>query len=136
MNSMNSKFVAEKNRIFQLKVKALKTKKDKMDIINLFGFVPKSQKMIECENYYLVLDCYLQNKIDFWSGVIAGKMPPNMLPKLQESMTEWLECGWAYLGQEKIREESENAKSEFQFYKTIINRLKDKPKQSNSSRKK
>ena len=136
MNSMKATFVTEKNRIFQLKLDALKTKKDKMDIINLFVFVPKSQKMLECENYYIALDCYLQNKIDFWSGAIAGKMPPNMLPKLQESMTEWLECGWAYLGQEKIREESDEAKSEFQFYKTIINRLKDKPKQSNSSRKK
>ena len=34
-------------------------------------------------------------------------------------LADWLETGWAYLGQENLREESENAKKEFEFMKVM-----------------
>jgi len=129
ITAMKPKFVQEKNRIFRLKLDAQETASKKMSMI---GFVAelgaeKTQMMIECENYYAALDKFLQSKIKFWNGCIAGEMPSNLLPELQENMTEWLEAGWAYMGQKKIKEESKAAKDEFIFMKTMCERLK-KPK--------
>ena len=129
---MKPKFIQEKNRIFRLKCEAQETAKNKLFLVNLLGdTIIKTEKMIECENYYLALDKYLQIKINFWNGCIAGKISANLLPQIQESMTEWLETGWAYLGQKNIKKESEEAKIEFDFMKTMCERLKEKKSKKN-----
>ena len=83
---------------------------------------PESMKI--CEAYYEALDIHLQNKLEFWNYCIQGEIPTDMLEKLQESLNDWLETGWAYLGQENIEEESEQAKEEFQMFKGVCKALK------------
>ncbi len=126
LRKMKPAFIQEKNRIFILKCKTQETASQKLFIVNLFAQNEKTDKMIECENYYAALDKHLQNKIDFWDGCIRGEIPENFLSKFQEDMTEWLETGWAYLGQENIEKESEEAKVEFALVKQICSIFKKK----------
>jgi hypothetical protein len=135
ITAMKPNFIKQKNRIFRLKVKAQETASKKMSFIDFASILglEKSEMMIECENYYLALDKFLQSKIKFWDGCIAGEMPSNMLSEIQENMTEWLEAAWAYMGQKNIKKESERAKEEFAFMKMMCEIL-TKPKKTTSQK--
>jgi len=137
--NMKKKYVTEKNRIFKLKCDGQQTFQEKLVYMNLSVLLnlPKSQLMIDCENYYNALDNYLKYKIEFWDGCIQGVIQPYLLPKLQETMTEWLDTGWSYLGQEKIKQQGDDAKNEFKFMKTMCNYYKPKEHESrrNSAKK-
>jgi len=137
--NMKKKYVTEKNRIFKLKCDGQQTFQEKLVYMNLAKSLnlPKSQLMIDCENYYNALDNYLKYKIEFWDGCIQSEIHPYLLPKLQETMAEWLETGWAYLGQEKIKQQGDDAKNEFKFMKTMCNYYKPKEHESrrNSAKK-
>jgi hypothetical protein len=125
---MRSKYIAEKNRVFRLKLDAKEKHQQKVSVMKLFDFCgfEKSATAIDCDNYYKALDKYLHAKIQFWSDAIDGKMRVGMKEKIQETMTEWLEMAWAYLGQKNIKEESERAKEDFEFIKTICERYTPK----------
>jgi len=125
---MRPKYIAEKNRLFRRKLEAKEKHQQKLSAMKLFDIcgIEKSAIAIDCDNYYKALDKYLHAKIQFWSDVIDGKMRVGMKEKLQETMTEWLEMSWAYLGQEHIKEESERAKYEFEFIKTLCERYTPK----------
>jgi len=136
--NMRKKYVTEKNRIFKLKCDGQQTFQEKLNMINIASILnlPKSQLMIDCENYYNALDNYLKYKIEFWDGCIQSEIHPYLLPKLQETMAEWLETGWAYLGQEKIKQQGDDAKTEFKFMKIMCNHYKPKTKSRRNSAKK
>tara|TARA_R100000900_G_scaffold65304_1_gene52014 strand:+ start:427 stop:891 length:465 start_codon:yes stop_codon:yes gene_type:complete len=118
---MRPKYIAEKNRIFKLKLDAKEKHQQKLSAMKLLDFcgIEKSATAIDCDNYYKALDKYLHAKIMFWTGAIDRNMKKGMKEKLQETMAEWLETGWAYLGQEHIEEESDAAKKEFEFMKIM-----------------
>ena len=120
---LRPKYIAEKNRMFRLKLEAKERHAIKVRSMKLFEAcgIPSEQMVtsVDCDNHYKALDRYLHAKIQFWSDVIDGKMRVGMKEKLQETLTEWLEMSWAYLGQEEIKEDSENAIEEFDFMKTI-----------------
>ena len=118
---MRPKYIAEKNRIFRLKLEAKEKHQQKVSAMKLFDLcgIEKSATAIDCDNYYKALDKYLHAKVMFWSAVIDRNMKKGMKEKLQETMDDWLEMGWKYLGQEDIKEDSENAKKEFMFMKTM-----------------
>jgi len=118
---MGPKYIAEKNRVFRLKLDAKKKHQQKVTAMKMFdlcGF-EKSATAIDCDNYYKALDKYLHAKVMFWSGIIDRNMKKDMKEKLQETMAEWLEMSWKYLGQEHIKEDSESAKKEFMFMKEM-----------------
>jgi hypothetical protein len=118
---MRPKYIAEKNRTFKLKLEAKEKHQQKLSVMKMFDFCgfEKSATAIDCDNYYKALDKYLHAKVLFWTGVIDRNMKKGMKEKLQETMAEWLEMGWKYLGQEHIKEESERAKEEFMIIKTM-----------------
>lgn len=126
--------IQEKNRIFRLKCEAQETAEIQLFLVKLLGN-NKTEKMINCENYYIALDKHLQTKINFWKGCIDGKIPSNLLPEIQESMIEWLETGWKFLGQKNIKNDSEKAKDEFAFMKLMCERLSEKKSKKNSKKK-
>jgi len=81
--------------------------------------------------YYKNLFKFLDTKIEFWKYVKLGKFPKNFIDTLNETMNDWLLSGWEYIGMENHRENAKQAKDEFQFFKTIINRcgvIQDKKK--------
>ena len=133
--NMRKTYVTEKNRIFKLRCDTKKTFQEKSIMINIASSlnIPKSQLMIDCENYYNASDNYLKYKIEFWDGCIQSEIHPYLLPKLQETMAEWLETGWAYLGQEDIKQQSDDAKDEFKFMKRVCNHLTPKHKARRNS---
>ncbi len=79
---------------------------------------------------------FTELKISFWKQYLTKKVRPTMLEELNASMTEWLEAGWAYLGQEDIQAQSENAKQEYQMFKIMFSRCEQQKKKTRRGGKK
>ena len=135
---MRPKYIAEKNRMFRLKLDAKERHAIKVRSMKMFEAlgIPSEQTAtaIDCDNYYKALDKYLHAKVLFWTAVIDRNMKKDMKDKIQETMTEWLEMGWKYLGQEHIKKDSENAIEEFEFIKTLCERYISKTPQKQKTR--
>ena len=91
-------------------------------LASMLGILPEKQKedKLQIEKFYKASDVFIVHKIDYWKQYLSGEMKSDMLEKMNETMTEWLELGWAYLGQEGIEEESKLAKEEFEMFKRMI----------------
>jgi len=79
------------------------------------------------KQYYIDLIKYLESKILFWTQLKSGSFDKKLLPLLQETMDDWLNSAWNYMGMESIKEDSEYAKQEFEFLKNMITTLPVKP---------
>ena len=80
------------------------------------------------DDYYNALILYMEVKIKAWQQVINKQKDENMLDQINEAMDDWLQKGWLYFGQDKIKQESEDAKMEFQMFKVVLGRTPTKPK--------
>ena len=88
---------------------------------------PEQEKKIEEHTkHFQTTKAFTELKINFWKQYLTKKVRPTILEELNASMTEWLEAGWAYLGQEDIQAQSENAKQEYQMFKIMFSRCEKK----------
>ena len=128
----------EIKRLIGLRENAMKTYQEKKQIMKVFIIIgqDKSDTAKYCDEYYLALSKFLDQKIRFFGQYKNKQFDKDMLIKLQEYMDEWLNSGWNYLGQDKIETDSENAKDEFQFFKTIITAYEIKNKKTRRAGKK
>ena len=79
------------------------------------------------KTFYMCTDVHLVHKIKFWKQYQTREMEANMLTKMNETMTEWIEAGWEFLGQADIKEKSEDAKEEYNMFKVMFERCKIVP---------
>ena len=84
----------------------------------------QNQKKQVIENFYKCSDAHIVHKIKFWKQYQTGEMEANMLTKMNETMTEWIEAGWEYFGQANIKEQSEKAKEEYTMFKVRFEQCK------------
>ncbi len=98
---------------------------------------PEQEKKIEEHTkHFQTTKAFTELKISFWKQYLTKKVRPTMLEELNASMTEWLEAGWAYLGQEDIQAQSENAKQEYQMFKIMFSRCEQQKKKTRRGGKK
>ena len=95
----------------------------------------QEKKIEEHTNYFQKTKVFVELKISFWKQYLTKKVRPTMLEELNSSMTEWLEAGWAYLGQEDIKAHSENAKQEYQMFKIMFSRCEKQKKTRRGGKK-
>lgn len=77
---------------------------------------------VMCE-YYRSVDAHLTHKIKVWEQIEVRLVDANLLDKLNETMTEWLEASWAYFGMENVREESDGAMEEYKMFKDTVREI-------------
>jgi len=87
----------------------------------------KNQKKTHDDHYTAVIK-YMETKIQCWRQFINYEKDENILDLLNETMDDWLQKGWLYLGQKHIKEESESAIEEFNMFKKLLNLIPTKPK--------
>ena len=80
------------------------------------------------DDFYKAVIFYMEVKIKAWQQVINKQKDENMLDQINEAMDDWLQKGWLYFGQSQIKEDSEDAKMEFQMFKVVLERTPTKPK--------
>lgn len=85
------------------------------------------QKKLHDDHYNAVI-LYIETKIAAWTQFINYEKDENILDRINETMDDWLQKGWLYLGQENINAESKNAIEEFHMFKTLLTRIPNKPK--------
>ncbi len=95
--------------------------KDKLDLV---------------KNYYNASDKFLETKILFFTHYKQQAFPEKFIDRMNEHMGEQITSAWAYLGMEEHEEERKGALSEFEFFKTIINRFPVIKKKTRRSGKK
>jgi hypothetical protein len=79
------------------------------------------------KTFYMCTDVHLVHKIKFWKQYQTREMEANMLTKMNETMTEWIEAGWEFLGQADIKQKSEEVKEEYNMFKVMFERCKIVP---------
>ena len=94
----------------------------------VFGKAKILQKKKVQEDYYNAVNKHIQVKIIAWEQFINYAKDENILDRLNESMDEWLQKSWLYLGQEDIQEESKNAIDEFAMFKRLLTQVPNKTK--------
>jgi len=87
----------------------------------------KKLALVKCEWRRATLN-FTRTKIRAWEQLYNNAKDPHLLDQLNEHMDEWLQTSWAFLGQENIKEQSEDAKAEFEMFKTLLYLTDDKPK--------
>jgi hypothetical protein len=96
---------------------------------------PQSEMAKKVIDYYDALENHMKMKVRFWQSVMIERIPENMLDDLNETMDEWLRCGWDYLGMENIKADSQSAKDEFLFFKAMCENYKEKKNTSRQERR-
>ena len=109
-------------------------------MINLFEMMgvmtdEQKQKKLVGETFYKCSDAHLVHKIKFWTQFKTGEMEANMLTKMNETMLEWIEAGWAYFGQADIKKESDQVKEEYNMFKVMFERCKIKEQAKKKTRR-
>jgi hypothetical protein len=112
----------------------------KLMMINLLEMMGRitdeqKQKKLVVEEFYKCSNRHLAHKIKFWKQYQTGEMEANMLIKMNETMLEWIEAGWAYFGQAGIKEESEQVKEEYNMFKLMFERCKIKEQVKKKTRR-
>jgi hypothetical protein len=118
-------------RLESLRASQRETIETKLMMINFLEMMGKitdeqKQKKEVVENFYKCSDTHITHKIKFWTQYKTGEMEADMLTKMNETMTEWIESGWAYLGMEDFKEQSDNVKDEYNMFKVMFERCKIK----------
>lgn len=111
-------------------------------LFSVLGLLTDEQKLKEkvIERYYKSVEMFMRCKIKFWEQFNAHQLDANILEKINETMTDFLEAGWEYLGQADIREESERAKDEYDMFKKMFDtggrKIKKKTRRGGKNHKK
>lgn len=74
---------------------------------------------VMCE-YYRSVEAHLTQRIKFWEQIEVRLVDADLLEKLNETMTEWLEATWAYFGMEDMRKEGDDAMTEYKMFKDMV----------------
>ena len=106
-------------------------------MFEMLGLLTDEQKQMKkvIENFYECSDAHLAHKIKFWTQYQTGEMEANMLTKMNETMLEWIEAGWAYFGQADIKKESDQVKEEYNMFKVMFERCKIKEQAKKKTRR-
>ena len=111
----------------------------KLMILNLFEVLGETddqkRKKKAIENFYKCSDAHLAHQIKFLTQFQTGEMEANMLTEMNETMTEWIEAGWAFFGQANIKEESDKVKKEYNMFKVMFERCKIKEQAKKKTRR-
>ena len=76
----------------------------------------KAQVMTD---YYKKLINHIEVKLVFWNGVKNKEIPNDMLKKLNEALSEWLDASWIYFGMKEMTSEGDRAKDIISFMKSF-----------------
>ena len=79
-------------------------------------------KKKDFDEYYENAFTFLDIKIEFFNYVKRKEFPKNFIEVMNEKLNDWLLSGWKYLGMEEHKKQADDAKTEFEFYKAMINR--------------
>ena len=103
----------------------------------LFKDEPEKKEKLKLKmDYSKAIIKILTLKITIWTQVIEGAKNPKMLDLFNEALNDFIMAGWAYLGQEKIAEESQDAKLEYEMFKRVLGAIPDKKKRNRRGGKK
>ena len=133
LDELSKRSINEIKRLTDLLNKQKKIQANKNALVSLSRLVndgktnEKAQVMID---YYKKVINHIEVKIVFWNGVKNKEIPNDMLKKLNESLTEWLEASWAYFGMKEVKSEGDEAKKEYEYFKKICLILQKKSKKS------
>mgnify|MGYP003672029953 CR=1 FL=1 len=119
-------------RVTKLREDAQETAIGKMAMVHMWdltsGGAERSVRMKECVCYYETLDLFLAQKLRLWGQIKNEMLDANMLEKLQETMTDYLDACWKYMGMERLAEDTETSKAEFDMFKRLCAYFPIKPK--------
>tara|TARA_R110001632_G_scaffold99743_1_gene206584 strand:- start:412 stop:891 length:480 start_codon:yes stop_codon:yes gene_type:complete len=73
--------------------------------------------------YYRSVEAHLTQKIKVWEQIEVRLVDANLMDKLNETMTEWLEATWAYFGMEDVRKDSDGAMEEYKMFKDTVREI-------------
>ena len=122
----------EITRLTKLREDAQETAIGKMAMVQMWdkmsGGAERSERMKDCVCHYETLDLYLAQKLRLWGQIKNEMLDANMLEKLQELMTDYLDASWKYLGMELLAEETKTSKAEFDMFKKLCTHFPVKPK--------
>jgi len=105
--------------------------------LELFHDDPEKKEQVKLKmDYYKSVIKMLTLKITIWTQITEGAKNPKMLDLFNEALNEFLMAGWDYLGQEKIAEEGQDAKQEYEMFKKLLGLLPDKKKRNRRGGKK
>ena len=77
------------------------------------------EKHQDWTEYYKAVDKFIAQKLRFWGQSKNGLFDADMLDKLQEYGSEFLELSWKRYGMKKHKEQSKNAMAEFEMFKAV-----------------
>tara|TARA_R110001592_G_scaffold4008_4_gene22669 strand:- start:2256 stop:2750 length:495 start_codon:yes stop_codon:yes gene_type:complete len=80
------------------------------------------------DDFYEAVIILMEVKIQAFKQAINRQKDENMLDQINEAMDDWLQKAWLYFGQAQIKQQSEEAKLEFQMFKVVMGRTPTKPK--------
>ena len=87
-----------------------------------------TEQMVKQDNYHKAVIKLINTKIMAWEQFVNYEKNENILDLINETMDEWLQTGWLYFGQDKLKEESEDAIDEYQMFKILLSQIPNKPK--------
>jgi hypothetical protein len=73
--------------------------------------------------YYRSVEAHLTQKIKVWEQIEVRLVDANLMDKLNETMTEWLEATWAYFGMEDVRKDSDGAIKEYKMFEDTVRKI-------------
>ena len=82
---------------------------------------------ITCKKFYTAAEYKTIITIKAWEQIRNNRKDKNILDNINEAIDEWLQAGWAHCGQAKIVSQSQMAKDEFNMFKFLLSRTKNKP---------
>ena len=139
-NSLNQKLdelsknsINEIKRLNDLLNKQKEIQASKNALVSLSRLVndgKTNEKAQVMTDYYKKLINYVEVKIMFWNGVKNKEIPNDMLEKLNEALSEWLDASWVYFGMKEMKSEGDRAKEEYEFFKQICLIVPKKNKKS------
>ena len=82
---------------------------------------------ITCKKFYAAADYKTNITIKAWEQIRNNRKDKNILDKINEALDDYLQAGWEHCGQANIVSQSNNAKEEYNMFKFILSRTKNKP---------
>ena len=128
-NSLNQKLdelskssINEIKRLNDLLNKQKEIQASKNALVSLSRLVndgKTNEKAQVMTDYYKKVINYVEVKIVFWNGVKNKEIPNDMLEKLNEALSEWLDASWIYFGMKEMTSEGDRAKDIISFMKSF-----------------
>lgn len=126
MTNMETLWQQEIARLEILKKKKLDEYDRKTNFINIMCMMAeqtehkKTATEIAFVNNHNAVIKWLDVKIKAWNQLINKSKDKKLIDEINVALDEWLQASWHYLGQENIKEDSKNAKDEFEMFKRLL----------------